>query len=277
MTRFSSYSFSAWPLLVLATLASTQQPAHGAGLNTDVALTPPSGGTIVRAQWRYSELSGDRTPLGRTVKLSIQPITVVHGLSENLAILGTVPIVHRELDFASGATANDTGIGDITLLAKYRFYQDDEFGRTTRWAVIGGAEIPSYDEPFSSESLDPIIGTVWTHQRLDWWVDWDVLYKFNTAGGSEGDDELRFDAAYSHRLWGDQTPDRGPWALYAVAELNSNYVMDGSTQVFLSPGLQFITSNVILETGVQLPVHQDLKAPRLEADFTVAVSLRIQF
>ena len=101
MTTFSSDSFAILPLLVITILASTYSPAHGAGLNTDVALTPPSGGTIVRAQWRYSELSGDSTPLGRTVKLSIQPITVVYGLSENLAILGTVPVVHREVNFAS--------------------------------------------------------------------------------------------------------------------------------------------------------------------------------
>jgi len=277
MARVSHFISIVWPLFIIAMLANTLTPAHGAGLNTDVALTPPSGGTIVRAQWQYSELSGDRTPLGRTVKLSIQPITVVHGLSEKLAILGTVPIMRREVDFASGQTTNDTGIGDIPLLAKYRFYQDDEFGRTTRWAVIGGVEIPSYDELFSSESFDPIIGTVWTHQRLDWWVDWDMLYKFNTAGGPDGDDELRFDTAYSHRLWSGQTPDQGPWGLYAVAELNSKYVADGSTQVFLSPGLQLITSNVILEAGVQLPVHQDLKAPRLETDATIVISVRVQF
>ena len=31
------------------------------------------------------------------------------------------------------------------------------------------------------------------------------------------------------------------WELDAVAEMNGRYVTDGSAEVFLSPGLQFIT------------------------------------
>jgi hypothetical protein len=83
-------------------------------------------------------------------------------------------------------------VADFPLRAKYRFYQHDQMGRTTRWAAIAGTEVPSYDEPFSSRSVDPIVGTVWTHQRhdwgIDWDIDWDVLYQINTAGGVDGDD-----------------------------------------------------------------------------------------
>ena len=121
---------------------------QAAGLNTDVALSPPEGGIIIRTQWRYSELSGDKTPLDREVKLSINPTTIVYGVTEDFTVLGTVPIIHREIDFGSGMEADDTGVGDIPLLAKYRFYQHDEPGITTRWAAIGGIEIPTYDEPF---------------------------------------------------------------------------------------------------------------------------------
>ena len=113
--------------------------------------------------------------------------------------------------------------------------------------------------------------------RLDWWIDWDVLYKFNTAGGAAGDNELRADVAYSHRLFGGESEVTGPWGLYAIAELNAKYFTDGSAQAFASPGLQYITPNLILEAGVQLPVGQDLKSPRLETDYTVVVSLRLQF
>jgi len=185
--------------------------------------------------------------------------------------------VYRRVKFASGATVEDTGIADITLLGKYRFYQDDKPGVTTRWAAIGGAEVPSYDEPFSSESFDPIIGTVWTHQRSDWWIDWDVLYKFNTAGGLAGDDELRADTALSYRLIGGQSAASGPWALYAIGEVNAGYLTDGSVQVFGSPGVQLITGDSILEAGVQLPMIQDMGSTRLERDLTVVVSLRLAF
>ena len=144
--------------------------------------------------------------------------------------------------------------------------------------AIAGLELPTYDEPFSSESFDPIIGTVWTHQRLDdWWLDWDVLYKFNTGGGIDGDDELRGDLALSYQLLAGEDSAIGTWSLYAIGEINAKYITDGSTQVFGSPGIQFITPQWILEAGVQLPIHQDMNSPRLETDFTFILSVRFQF
>ncbi len=264
-------------LLVLSVPAAMPSGVSAAGLNTNVALTPPEGGWIIRAQWRYSSLGDDPTPLGRKVDLSLQPITVVYGVTADLALQATIPIVYRKIAFGSGVERSDTGVGDIPLLAKYRFYQKDEPGVTTRWAAIGGLEVPTFDDAFSSESFDPIIGTVWTHQQRDWWIDWDVLYKFNTAGGLDGDDELRGDVAASVRLLDGESDTIGPWGLYAIAEVNANYFTDGSVQVFGSPGIQFITPNVILEAGVQLPMLQDLAAPRLEQDFTVVLSVRVQF
>ncbi len=187
-------------LLAYVVLGAYVSPAQGAGLNTDVALTPPKGGTIVRGQARYLRLRDDPTGLGREVDLYLTTTTFVHGFTPRLAVLGTLPVLHREVNLAAGGGMSNTGLADIPLLAKYRFYQDDGPGVTTRWAVIGGLEVPTFDNNFSSESVDPIIGTVWTHQERDWWVDWDVLYKFNTAGGVAGDDELRADVAYSLRL-----------------------------------------------------------------------------
>ncbi len=273
MERHSTDLIVTGSLLVLgATIA-----APGAGLNTDVALTPPLGGTILRLQWRYTRLFDDPTPLDREVHQSVVPLTFVYGATENLALLGTLRIIDREIKFGSGETKTDTGFGDIPLLAKYRFYQDDQPGKTTRWAAIGGLEVPTFDDNFSSESVDPIIGTVWTHQRRDWWIDWDLLYKFNTAGGVAGDDELRGDVAYSYLLFGGERDATGPWGLYAIAEINAKYITDGSTQLLGSPGLQYITPNFILEAGVQLPIAQDMKSPRLNTDYTVVLSLRIQF
>ncbi len=69
----------------------------------------------------------------------------------------------------------------------------------------------------------------------------------------------------------------GPWALYAIGEINAKYITDGSSQLLASPGLQLMTSRVALEVGVQLPIHQDRKFPRLETDFTIVLSVRTVF
>lgn len=264
-------------LVVLSAAGVVAGHASGAGLNTNVALTPPEDGFIIRMQWRHTEFKEDPLPLDRDLTLDAVPFTLVYGVTADLAILGTVPIVHRDLEFGSGPELSDTGVADIPLLAKYRFYQDDKPGRTTRIAAIGGLEVPTFDDDFSSESFDPVIGAVWTHQRREWWVDADLLYKFNTGGGLDSDDELRGDLAYSHRLIGGENEAIGPWGLYAIGELNASYLTDGSYEVFLSPGLQYITPNMILEAGVQLPIAQDMKVPRLETDHTLVLSIRIQF
>jgi len=265
-------------LALSAMFASAHHFAHGAGLNTDVALTPPQGGTIARVQWRYSELSSDPTPADRDVRRNVFPLTVVHGLTSEFAVLATLPTVHRSVQM-SGADGKlrDTGFADIPILAKYRFFQDDQPGRTTRWAVVGGAELPSFDSTFSSDSVDPIIGTVWTHQRLDWWIDWSLIYQFNTGSGLDGDDEARADVAGSYPLATGQQKAFGPWGLYAIGEINAYFFTDGGAQAFLSPGLQFIAKQWILEAGVQLPIHQDMKTPRLETDLTTVMSFRYQF
>ena len=180
MAGYGARSVIAGSLLTWAGLGGLAGSAHAAGLSTDVALTPPLHGTILRIQFRYSRLFDESTSLGRAVHRSAQPITLAYGATEKLALIGTLPIIYRKIEFGSGATMSDTGVGDIALRAKYRFYQDDKPGKTTRWAVIGGLEIPTFDSAFSSESFDPIVGTVWTHQERDWWIDWDVIYKLNT-------------------------------------------------------------------------------------------------
>ena len=222
MVANRSISKLARTLLVLSVAAALPGGASAAGLNTNVALTPPEGGWVIRAQWRYSSLGGDATPLGRTGNVSLQPITAVYGVTADLALQATVPILYRKIAFGTGVERSDTGVGDIPVLAKYRFYQKDEPGVTTRWAAIGGLEVPTFDDAFSSESFDPIIGTVWTHQERAWWIDWDLLYKFNTGGGLDGDDELRGDVAASVRLLGGENDTIGPWGLYAIGEVNAN-------------------------------------------------------
>lgn len=253
-------------------------PVLGGGLNTDVALTPPEGGTIIRTQWRLSEFDSDPTPANREVTLNVAPVTVVHGVTSKLTFLTTVPFVRQEVDIgATGAERDESGIADIPLLAKYRFYQKDEPGQTTRWAAIGGVEVPTHDEPFSSESGDPIVGTVWTYQTKDWWLDWDLLYQSNTGEGLDSDDEIRGDVAASYTIIGGNNETLGPWRLYGIGELNATALTDGSTEVMGSPGFQFITPQWIIEAGVQFPIHEDMETPRLERNFTSVLSVRFQF
>ncbi|MDH3585365.1 MAG: transporter, partial [Phycisphaerae bacterium] len=178
-------------------LALCSQAVQAGAINTSLAITPRDGGTVVRSQWRYTRFDDG------AAERSVFPVTVIHGLTADTALQFTAPSVHLEARPPGGPAGDDSGLADLTFLAKHRFFQRDEPGETTGMALIAGAELPSDDQTFSSESTDPLVGTVWSWNRWDRSVAVDFLYKFNTSGGA--DDLIRANAAYSHRLFGAET------------------------------------------------------------------------
>ncbi|MGC8561111.1 MAG: hypothetical protein ACP5O1_10575 [Phycisphaerae bacterium] len=231
----------------------------------------------MRIQSRISRLTPDVSGVYPRAYVDITEATFAYGVAENVELIGTVPVVNREIDFPGHGTQSDTGVGDIPILAEWRFYQHDEPGKTTRWAMITGLAIPSFNAPFSSRSFNPIIGTVWTHQERTWEIDLDTVYQDNTGSGVNRVGRWESDAAYTQLLWRGRTPSIGPWGLYGVAELNGNYYTDGSSQVFASPGVEFITPRWILEAGMQLPIYSRIRLPLFETNYTFILGLQFQF
>ena len=89
------------------------------------------------------------------------------------------------------------------------------------------------------------------------------------AGGEAGHDLLRYDVAYTYRLAPVRYEPGNAWELNAIAEMNGRYVTDGSNEVFLSPGIQFVTTRWSIETAIQIPVVQDLAGPETDYKFVV--------
>lgn len=251
---------------------------HAGPINSDVAFTPRKGGSILRLQYSYSE-ADDRDEVRHVNSSGIQG-TYVHGLKENLALFFTVPYMNQQVDrvlprLGRVESAHD-GVGDLTFLAKYRFWQrDTRPGETYRWAALGGLNVRSGDSEFSSDSYDPILGTVFTLQRDRNLLDADLIYQFNTGRDESRHDALRYDLAYSYRFFPAVFEPGANYEWNAVAELNGLYSTDGSHEVFLSPGLQFVTERWAIEASVQLPVIQDVDGP--ETDYRLVIGLRFQW
>ncbi len=208
--------------------------------------------------------------------------TYVYGWTENLSSFLTVPYMNRQVDAVDpmlGRIENaHDGIADLTFLTKYRFWQDDRRPKETlRWAALGGLSIRSGDSDFTSDSYDPIIGTVFTWQRDRSEFDADLIYQFNTGRDEFRHDALRYDMSYSYRLFPSVFEPDDAYEFDVVGEINGRYLTDGSHELFLSPGLQFITERWILEASVQLPVIQEFADHRAETDYRVVVGLRFQW
>lgn len=266
-------------LLMLAAVAAGLCTTARAGpINTDVAMTPRKGGSILRLQYIYGEVEGKGEI--EDIRTSRIKATYVFGLKSNLALFLTETYVNRKVERITPELKRfedtEDGFADLTFLVKYRFWQDDRRpGESLRWAVLGGLNIRSGDSKFTSDSYDPILGTVFTWPRDRGTLSTDLVYQFNTGGGKSRHDALRYDVAYSYRLTPVTYEPGHAWEINAVGELNGRYVTDGSHEIFLSPGLQFVTQQWIFETSIQLPVLQDLDGP--ETDYRIVVGLRFQW
>ena len=250
------------------------------GINTNTAIAPGEGQTIYRTQLRFLESHSTPGAADRDINVLVNPNVLAYGVRENLTIFGVVPLVKRDGTVRPPAPAGafteleDFGVADMRFFAKYRLSEDDQPGETTRWSVFGGLEVPTYDKNFSSDSWDPFIGTVWTYQSLEWGLDFDLFWNFNTGTGVFRHDEMRYDAAYTYVLLTGQTLDEKVWQLNSIFELNGSYFTNDSHLLFAAPGFQLALERMIVEASLQLPVIRHLKSG-IEPDCTLVVGTRI--
>lgn len=242
-------------------------------INTDAALQPATGSTIVRQRFGFSVLNDPAG--GSDDAMSYESsTTIVHGIYDRWTLIFNAPLRYRELDLPAG-DREDFGAGDLTLLAKGRFYRDD-FGinNTFRLAALGGLEIPSYDEPFSRESFNPKLGVVGTLAAGRHGLNADAIWTFDT--GSRGDDRLRYDLAHTYRLLPGAFGEGVENSLYTVVELNGLYDSGGDHEIMLSPGVQYVMRRWTIEATIQVPVYQEVR-DRFERELSVGLVFRVHF
>jgi len=290
-------------LLVLAWLATA--PAAAIPIQTQSALTAYAGEVILRTQARYLRAAGDPTEANRELRVRAVPTVVVYGVTARLNLFAIVPYLDKEVRLTTPAgrlTRGAAGLGDVTTFVKGRVWTEDGPGWTRRLSLIGGVKWPTGDfergdglgrlpRPLQpgTGSLDPLAGGIFTWQTLAGQVDVDAIYRRNTQrDGFEAGDRLTYDIAFQRRLLPRRLPATGvPSYLNAVLELNGVWRTkdkiagatnpdSGGHTLYLSPGLQWVGTRWLVETGVQLPVVQDLNGDGLEQDYTFTVGVRWQ-
>lgn len=215
--------------------------AYAVSVNSDVGLTPAKDQTIVRVQSRYKKVSDDPTALDRETKTLSVSVTIVHGFTERFAGILSIPWIYRRHKTLSGAeriTREMEGLGDISLLGKYRLYTKDEIGVTSRLSVISGVELSTGrtgDEDAhgklprtlqaGSGGVDGILGTAFTHQTLDDEWDTNLTYQWNSeANDFEFGDVLKYTVAYQKRVLPWILPEEGMYRQWnLVLELNGEW------------------------------------------------------
>lgn len=269
------------------------------------ALQVSPGVFIWREQVVLLRSSDDPSPANRDLRVLAVPSVLAYGATRNLTLVGGVPYLDKTLDLTTPAgriRRGDRGIGDSVLLARYTIFRRDRVGETMRVAPIVGLKFPTGDDDerdrvgrlpqrlqLGSGSWDPIIGTVFTWQTLQWEFDSAFEYTFHTpANNFEFGDVAELGASFQYRIWPFELRGGVPAFVYAVLESNlfiqgRNEINgieqrdSGGTSWFLAPGLQFVSKRWVLETAVQLPVVQDLNGQALENDYIFRAGFRFNF
>jgi len=250
---------------------------------TPAATQPAKDKVYVRQQFKYLDYGHDPTGLDRDIQDFASITNIAIGVTGELSFSATIPLIYRETDSPAGDD-DQFGIGDMTLLGKWRFWKED-LGPidTARASIVAGLGVPSYDDDFSSDGWNPIIGAVFTtvlgrhgfNASASWMFTTDSE-RYPVSPGQSLADLLQYDLAYLFRLAPAEytSETRGAW--YLTAELNGDYETNGDNQILFSPGILYEGITFAAELGVQLPVYQDLDH-RPESDWAITFGLRFLF
>jgi hypothetical protein len=145
-------------------------------------------------------------------------LVYAYGITDNLTLSLRLPFVRRTdiLDAHDGALGDAAGVGDLTVLGQYRFYNDR--ASKTEMALLFGASLPtgdtgvttpeggSFEAEFQpgSGAWSGLLGLAFTKRFGVWSFDTNVLYQFTGTGVQDIDlgDRFLYNAAISYRIYG---------------------------------------------------------------------------
>jgi Putative MetA-pathway of phenol degradation len=170
-------------------------------------------------------------------------LVYAYGVTNDLTVSARLPYITRqdirEGHHSHGPAGNTVdehgdaaGIGDLTLLGQYRFFNDRR--NQTEAALLLGIKIPTgrtnvtdtFGERFETEfqpgsgSWDGLVGLAFTQRFGAWSFDANALYQLATTGAQETDlgDRFLYNAAVSYRMFGGASGPAGRMNAGALPE-----------------------------------------------------------
>ncbi len=254
----------------------------------DSATMPSPGHVILREQFRYYSLELDHA-VAPAQRGKISDFTLMSmlniGLAPDVSLSLRTPTSFRRTTFELGDRRDDeAGVGDITLLGKWRIFREDDGPLDSRrFSLLLGPEFRSGDNPFTSDSYDIIVGCAYTQIAGRHGFNGALHWKFTTNGSDtptfpeeQTADALRYDLAYLYRLDPEEFTEESTAAWYAVLELNGVYETNGDNELLIAPGLMYEARLWTWELSVQLPTWQDVEN-RGEVRYAIITGLRFSF
>jgi hypothetical protein len=287
MTIQCKYRFFATALFIVVIfmpvrISHAHEPIFGLGPHVIY-----KGGIGVEVEFEGGKASGGEE---REKEYSLHT-EVIYGITSDLAVTLAFPYIIEKSAEKDGIERKSSGIGDLSLRLKYRFWRHDRPGIQDSAAVIGGIKLPTGDDgeipKLGSGSTDFLFGITAARESLKWYYFGDLRYRVNTRGSGGLRKGNRFFADFSIGV--------RPWPpvylkpdLVVLAELNWESIMrdsldgtevedSGGNQLFFSPSFFLTYRNWAIKGGVQIPVYQNLYGEQPEDDYRFSFSVEIHY
>jgi hypothetical protein len=255
--------------------------------------TLPAGKWRVEEHLLYSDIdnslvSGDSAPLAAGVSEAsafTAHTRVRYGVRDDLTVFIDLPHVTKRVHTANGVLEN-SGLGDITLLAKYKYSESKEKGRRNAFAAFykpHNGDYKSLPGLLATGSGQDNVGLIhlweWRIGDDTWYANTGYVWRGERSDNHlDPGDRIVLNLAAEHKI-GD-SPWNFVWEVNGQHEPHATQAgqrvpNSGATIVSLTPGVQYIQKDlggayVQWEAGVQLPVITEGDLPALP-DYTVYV------
>ena len=283
-------------LLLLAFMGFSGSPATGTPIRTTNPGTGLFIGRVFTPRFLLTEASGN----GVDFEEVLVPLEVTTSPSPRTVVGVVLPYLKHRIRTAAG-TFRESGLGDVLLFGKYRFYRKlaiwGDAQAAFRLAIRTPTGVTERPRLGLSETLSRSLQT----GSGTWGVTGDVSYltarrRFVRggnvaytanieAGGYRPGNELRLnlDAEYILLPLKYREPGKELFVLLEGLFMQrqpshlggQDLPSTGGTQFFLAPGLQYVpTDRLLVEASVAVPVYQSLRGRQPETDFNLLVGLR---
>ncbi|HWM92862.1 MAG TPA: hypothetical protein VN493_19010 [Thermoanaerobaculia bacterium] len=210
-------------------------------------------------------------------------------------------VLSLQVPYVEGRLANEStsGIGDVVIAARHRFYRAVGPWQDRHAAAEVGVKLPTGAtgerldlrriQP-GTGSTDVFVDLVYQQARKRWGQAADLRYQHNTEGDGElrFGDEARLNAGAQYvllpRVY--TVPGRELFVLLEVTALRREKDRfrgaavpgTGRSELLLAPGLQIVaTERAFLDLSVQLPIWDDLGREEPRSRWNGLVQLRVLF
>ncbi len=266
--------------LCISAAASAQQAT-----DMPAGVQPGKGIWAFRDLTRYTRYDDGNTGLNRgDIDQVVHENVFAYGVARELVAMVHVPVVYRDFSDIDGGDAEGLGLADLPVMLQWRFWRHDAGTIDTSRAVLfGGLEVPSGDEGFSSESLDPFLGIALTHIHGRHGLNGALKYQVNTGGIDDpimfnhgSADALTADASYLYRLTPNEYAADTRASTYLQLQLLGRYETNGDHELMLAPGYLYEAQTWAAEITVRVPLIEELDE-RPETTWGLTAGVRFLF